>query len=294
MKIRFGLALASVLLVGSMGTAFAADMAVKAPPPPVPVDIWSGGYVGLNVGGDWGHDGVNSVGTPGACTSPVPGCTATPNYSSLVAQAATFYTSINHSGVIGGGQAGYNWKVNNAVFGVEIDFQGKSDSQSSTYASLAPSPAFPAQPVIGTTTLNERIDTLGTLRGRAGFLTSPNVLLYATGGLAFASVHTSAVYNQNVPFVGAPPANIFPYGSTTSASSEQYGWVVGGGAEWKINPKLSIKAEYLYADLGSLTASTTLANPVTGAGGFLGQANVAVTTHVHDNIARIGFNYRLQ
>jgi hypothetical protein len=28
-----------------------------------------GGYVGLNVGADWGHDGFNSQGTPGPCTA---------------------------------------------------------------------------------------------------------------------------------------------------------------------------------------------------------------------------------
>jgi outer membrane immunogenic protein len=278
-------------LAFAASAACAADMALKAPPPPVPVDIWTGGYVGLNVGGDWGRDGFNSVGTPGPCTSPVPGCTVT-NYSNFVAQAATFSANVNHSGVIAGGQAGYNWKVKNVVLGVEVDFQGMSDSQGATITTLAPSPVFPAQPVNGTTTLFERIDTLGTIRGRVGVLANPNALIYATGGLAFASVHTSAVYNQNVPFVGGGTPNIFPYGSTASASSERYGWVVGAGLEWKLNPKWSIKAEYLYADLGNLTANTTLQNPVTGAGGFLGQANVSVTTHVHDNIARVGFNYR--
>jgi outer membrane immunogenic protein len=276
------------------GSALAADMPLKAPPaPPAPVDVWTGGYVGLNVGADWSHDGFNSQATPGPCTAPVPGCTVE-NYSNLIAQAATFNSHVNHSGVIGGGQAGYNWKVNNAVFGVEIDFQGMSDSRSATITTSAPSAVFPAQPVNQTATLNERINTLGTFRGRAGVLASPNALIYVTGGLAFASVRASAVYNQDVPFVGGGAPNIFPYGSTASASSERFGAVVGGGIEWKCTPNLSIKAEYLYVDLGNLTSNTTLQNPVSGVTGFLGQANVSVTTHVHDNIARVGFNYRLQ
>jgi outer membrane immunogenic protein len=39
------------------GLAFAADMAVKAPPspPPAPVYSWTGWYIGGNVGGGWGH-----------------------------------------------------------------------------------------------------------------------------------------------------------------------------------------------------------------------------------------------
>ena len=43
-----------------LGTAVAgaADMAVKAPPPPpVPMFSWTGFYVGGNIGGAWSNDG---------------------------------------------------------------------------------------------------------------------------------------------------------------------------------------------------------------------------------------------
>jgi outer membrane immunogenic protein len=43
--------------------AFAADMAVKAPPspPPAPVYQWAGFYIGGNVGGTWNDNSVNLV-----------------------------------------------------------------------------------------------------------------------------------------------------------------------------------------------------------------------------------------
>ena len=76
---------------------------------------------------------------------------AFPNvYSILSAQAATFNTTLNHSGFIYGGQAGHNWLVHNmfwtwdGVLGVEVDFQGKSDSHSTTLTSLDCRPPFPA------------------------------------------------------------------------------------------------------------------------------------------------------
>ena len=47
--------LAGIALVALAAPAIAADMPLKAPAP-VAVDIWSGGYVGANVGYDWGRD----------------------------------------------------------------------------------------------------------------------------------------------------------------------------------------------------------------------------------------------
>jgi outer membrane immunogenic protein len=292
------LLLAGIALVALAAPAAAADMPLKAPAP-VAIDIWTGGYVGANVGYDWGSDVIDSTGTPGQCSAAVPGCTAFPNfYSNYSAQAATFNTSLRHSGLIYGGQAGHNWLVHNiawtwdGVLGVEVDFQGKSDSHGTTINTFVPSVPFPAQPVTGTTTLHEKIDSLGTLRGRAGLLWGPNTLIYATAGVAWASATASGFYGQNVPFVGGGAPNIFPYGNGSSVRSELFGPVVGGGIEWKWTANWSVKAEYLYADLGSLTFNTQIVNPVLPNAGSLSSATVNVSTHIHDNIARVGVNYR--
>ncbi len=293
------LLLAGIALVALAAPAAAADMPLKAPAP-VAVDIWSGGYVGANVGYDWGSDAINSVGSPGTCATFVAGiggCSIAPNInyvSTIQGQAATFQTSVRHSGVIYGGQAGHNWLLHNmfwnndGVLGVEVDFQGKSDSHSNTYTTNTGMPAFPANTIAQTVNLSEKIDTLGTLRGRAGWLWTPNTLIYATAGVAFAHAKASAIFTQSV--TGPCGACSFASGAGQT-TQELFGPTIGGGVEWKWTANLSVKAEYLYADLYSMTFNTgpiqTLAGPF-----VLGSATANVSTHVHDNIARVGINYR--
>ena len=294
--------LAGIAFTAMALPAAAADMPLKAPAP-VPVDIWSGGYVGANVGYDWGRDIVDSVGSPGNCSTVagVVGCTAAPNtnyYSTLSAQSATFQTSVNHSGFIYGGQAGHNWLLHNilwtwdGVLGVEVDFQGKSDSHSATISSANPPlvAGVGAGVVSQTATMNERINSLGTLRGRAGILWGPNTLLYVTGGLAFANARSTTGIAQNV----APAVNLGPYATAGQATQEVFGPTIGAGIEWKWTANWSVKAEYLYVDLADLSYNTNaLINPFLGAGGGnFSVANVNQTVHIHDNIARVGVNYR--
>jgi outer membrane immunogenic protein len=110
-------------------------------------------------------------------------------------------------------------------------------------------------------------------QGRPGFTTGP-VLFYATGGLALAN-----------------DLGFFPFLPSTnaaSASETRAGWTVGGGAEWMIAPKWSVKAEYLYVDLGN-TTYTSINNVLNVA------PNIATIIHDHrltENIGRVGFNYK--
>jgi outer membrane immunogenic protein len=288
--------LAGIAFVALVAPAAAADMPVKAPP--VPIDIWTGGYVGANVGYSWGDDTINSIGNPGNCSSTGAGCApgAAP-VSVAMAQAASFQTSIDRSGVIYGGQAGHNWLVNNCawtwncVLGIEVDFQGVSDSHSITVTNGAPIAGFPANSIAQTATFSERIDTLGTVRGRAGVLWGPNTLIYGTGGVAFAHVTASDIYNQNL--LGPVGGGTGPYFAAGSASQELFGPTIGGGIEWKWTANLSVKAEYLYADLYSLTVNNNLLfAPQFSSGGAFGTATAQTNTHIHENIARVGVNYR--
>jgi outer membrane immunogenic protein len=293
------LLLAGIALVALAAPAAAADMPLKAPAP-VAIDIWTGGYVGANVGYDWGRSGFDSTGSRGTCTQPGLGCTGgtTDSDSQFMASGLTFNTTLNHSGLIYGGQAGHNWLVHNmfwttdGVLGVEVDFQGKSDSHSTTYSTFTPNTIFPANPVSTSATLNEKINTLGTLRGRAGVLWGPSTLIYATAGLAWASASASANYNQflNGPFAPATA----PFAGGGSVNTELFGPVIGAGIEWKWTANLSIKAEYLYADLGNLAFNTnTLFAPQVGTGFTYGAAQANVSTHVRDSIARVGVNWKL-
>jgi len=283
--------------------AAAADMPVKAPPPPT--DIWTGSYVGVNAGYEWGSDPINSVGSPGTCTAVTfGGCGVAPvnAVSDASAAALTFATSVNRNGFIGGVQAGHDWLVRNivskwdGVVGVEVDFQGIADSHSNTISSTTPVPGCPALcsaafVVAQQATLTERINALGTLRGRAGLLWGPSTLIYVTGGFAFASATASANFTQTgVPLLGAVNQ---PWFAAGSVSRELFGPTIGGGVEWKWTPNWSIKAEYLYADLGVGLSSNINVQSTTTTGLIYSSATANVQSHVHENIARVGVNYKL-
>jgi outer membrane immunogenic protein len=120
-----------------------------------------------------------------------------------------------------------------------------------------------------------RSDWLFTLRPRAG-VTVGNLLVYVTGGLAFADYN----FTQGSVFPDCP------CGVTTTVSKTKAGWTVGGGAEYAINSSWSVKAEYLYLDLGSASFADSLA-----AGGFPA-ATFTHSVNLTEHIGRVGFNYR--
>jgi outer membrane immunogenic protein len=86
---------------------------------------------------------------------------------------------------------------------------------------------------------HERVQWFGTARGRIGFAPLCRLLIYATGGLAYANTDYSA--NTN-----------FDNGTTypVSFTRTTLGWTVGGGLEYAVGHHWSVKAEYLYYDLG--------------------------------------------
>jgi outer membrane immunogenic protein len=68
------------------------------------------------------------------------------------------------------------------------------------------------------------------------------------------------------------------------------GWTVGAGAEWMVAQHWSIKGEYLYYDLGSVTLNNAFF--VTNGEGtpFFG-ATIASRASYNGNIVRLGVNY---
>ena len=60
------------------------------------------------------------------------------------------------------------------------------------------------------------------------------------------------------PTAGVPGCN------TQSSSSTKTGWVAGAGVEWAFAPNWSMKAEYLYADLGKHTTYRSITTTAAG------------------------------
>ena len=125
--------------------------------------------------------------------------------------AATGSNSFDTSGGVVGGTLGYNWQMNQVVFGLEGDLDW-SNIRGSTAA------------VPCTTSCETRNDWLGTARGRIGYAFD-RWMPYVTGGLAFGNVKASpagfggdnetepagrsaAVSRSRSPARGAPRSNI--------------------------------------------------------------------------------------
>jgi outer membrane immunogenic protein len=120
------------------------------------------------------------------------------------------------SGGLIGGTIGYNWQINQFVLGAEGDIDW-SGIRGATNNACAP----------GCDTRNH---WLSTVRGRLGFAFD-RFLPYLTAGLAVGDISATL------------PG--FPAGSTTTA-----GWTIGAGLEFGIVSNVSVKAEYLYVNLG--------------------------------------------
>jgi outer membrane immunogenic protein len=281
--------------------AMAADMppariAYKAPIP-VPVCIWCGWYVGANVGGTWGGDPVNVVTTPVTALAGDPAIIAA--YGVPAAASATGNLSGNRSGFIGGGQAGYNWQSGFWVGGIEADIQGvaQSGSLSGSGVAFVAGGAAAGTPDNTTFTGSKSLDYFGTLRGRLGFTATPTFLVYATGGLAYGGVSTSAGFstvNNALPGIGLAST----WGTGSSTSSTRAGWTVGGGLEWMFAPRWSVKGEYLYYDLGTVTyalgsSGSVVLPPFGGAGSQWFTNASTASTKFNGSIARIGVNFKL-
>jgi outer membrane immunogenic protein len=143
-----------------------------------------------------------------------------------------------------------------------------------------------------------KIDWFGTLRARLGLLLTPQVMLYATGGLAYGhvSIAGNTVFSSSFGPATFPTT---PVAAAFSASTTNVGFAVGGGIESKCSYWLPAgwtwKAEYLYVDLGSLDAVDPFAGQifVTGRQQIL-TVTETISTHTRftDNIVRVGLNYK--
>ena len=268
-KDLFASALALALTTGS---AFAADLPSRKAPafvPPPPPETWTGAYLGLNIGGIWLDNGNNNGGAFSG--SPVVAYWD-PRYAFLGAGGGStnlFFLPTgmqaggSGGGVIGGFQDGYNLQITRSlVIGYESDFAGTSLTSRNVNSwnyTLYASPFAPAGgvlvPVYQYGNRQISLNYLGTVRGRLGWLITPSILAYGTGGFA---------YGETSPF---------------SFSGMATGWTVGGGLEWKVTPKWSVKGEVLHAEL------TTSSNNNTWSWGWGYNRTASL------NLARVGVNY---
>ncbi len=250
-------ALALIAVVALIGTrALAADMAVKAPPAPVPASApssWTGFYIGGDVGGAW----TSNTGT----------------WTSLPSPAAFGINIITGSNggasVTGGFHAGYNYQFAPTwVAGLEGDW-----SWAAAKGSLS-QPWTP--PCAGCfTNMSSNLDWISSLRGRFGYLVTPTVMAYATGGVAWGKFAYAANNSNGATYV-----------TNAAFSSTQTGFAVGGGLEWAMTKNWLVRAEYLYYRFngGPNVVANSTAFPAFPSGYSWSSTNVSV--------ARAGVSYK--
>lgn len=164
---------------------------------PVAAYDWSGLYIG-------GHVGYGAA--------YMKGCQECDNSTSVLDAE-----DLDLDGILGGAQLGYNFQSDALVFGVEGDFSWADFKDSHTANDEE----------IG------EVDFLASVRARLGYAVD-NVLVYATGGIAF----TDATFETK------------QHGNDDEVDFNDIGGVVGAGVEYGISESFSLRAEGLYYFFG--------------------------------------------
>ncbi len=263
---KFAILASTALSLGAVQTA-SAQNAIS----------WTGFYVGANVGYSWGNaDTAESIVAPwatsiGGSGFPFPGGTAVTD-------------ALNPSGVIAGGQFGYNWQFAPGwLAGFETDFQwsGQKDSGSGSFNGQFNFPCGATTCIFSDTLdVTAKLTWFGTARGRVGTLWN-GMLFYGTGGLAYGHVTvsgTNTLYLEQQSS-GANVTYVTPF----SYSKTKLGWVLGAGIEGAVGmSNWTWKIEYLHIDLGSI-----------GGGNIGSTPNFTFASfNFTDEIIRLGINYR--
>ena len=124
---------------------------------------------------------------------------------------------LDQSGGIGTVFGGYNFQAGNVVLGMEVDVGGLGNHGGSAG--------------LGAGNVTSDLNWQASIRARAGVLVAPALLVYGTGGVAWSDFDVTA--------------NAVKVAQTFS------GYQIGTGAELKLDPRWSLRLEYIYTGLGA-------------------------------------------
>jgi len=240
---------------------------VAAAPVPAPPAMahgsynWTGFYIGIHIG--------HGSGSADTFVNPLP--TAV-QFVNLAPQTL----SPDPSGAIGGGQVGFNLQHGHFVLGAEFDISASGMDGTKTVTPIIQNNGTPF-PGAGFVSAHQDTDWVATLRPRLGFTPVPRLLIYGTGGLAFAHVTEFAITDFRPVGTTQYPAFI---------DDTRKGWVGGAGAELGITRRWSVRGEFLHYNVGS-DSKTVNAIPL------LPPFQVAYTFgDTTANIVNFGLNFR--
>ncbi len=204
----------SAVAVGALAVAsqvnaadFSAGRGYKDAPVYVAAPAWTGFYLGMHVGGVWTDMKTTDID------------------GSWAGYAGDTFNNLA-TGIVGGGQVGYNFQYGNIVFGPEADFGGLGVAHNQG--------AFG-----GGYGYYSRVNDgfYADVTGRLGYAAGP-ALFYLKGGWA--------IFDGGLGLVDA----VDSYAASHSSAD---GWTLGGGIEYKLSSAWSVKGEYRHFDFGNVT-----------------------------------------
>lgn len=139
-----------------------------------------------------------------------------------------FNARLSPRGLIAGAFAGHDWRHGNVVLGIEAD--AALGAIRDDVAIRGPG---------GSIVANAQAQWLATLRGRVGFA-ADRALFYATAGLAVGQIRAEG--EIVIPALGLSVSSV--------TRAAHVGYTLGGGAAIAIDDRWSLRAEYLFVDLG--------------------------------------------
>jgi len=171
------------------------------------------------------------------------------------------------------------------VVGIEADISGVAAKGSDTSTDLFPIPLE--------TEFQRSLDWLSTVRGRIGFLPTRDLLVFASGGVAFARIEQSLTFSnlsdQGVVFQPGAPFQLACEAASVclagSSSTISVGWTAGAGFEYAVASQVSLKAEYLFVGLGSQSVTPRATSGVQ-------DPQIARATDFDVHVVRAGLNVK--
>lgn len=165
--------------------------------------------------------------------------------------AATESANETLDAMLGGGQIGYNYQFRNGiVLGVEADFSWLAHK--TTHEALATEAQILIDNEMWQAKTDYSFDWLSTIRAKAGYAFSDRLFVYGTGGVAFLRES-----EQRSQYIATTSGASVPNGHTTTlyfteaAGATRTGFAVGGGAEYALSDRWSLKMDYLFTGFGS-------------------------------------------
>jgi outer membrane immunogenic protein len=234
---------------------------------------WTGPYAGVEGGAVFSMGSVANAAPRASSSGLINYFGVIPTSPGAIASGAS--QSPTGTGGTVGGVVGYLRQFGPLVGGIETDFSyfgytASSNGTGSYSLFLGQQQFFVSQKI--------QTDWLWTVRPRIGFAVD-DWLFSASGGIAVSNVKYSFTFNDPLSVASA-------YGAQTNI-----GWTIGAAVEKALGPHWSAKGEFLYVDLGTVSAGTQL----NGSGLLSGVtlANTfAATASLRTGVVRAGLSYR--